>query len=371
MRIKILYILPSAQLGGAETQLLNILKNINRNKFQTFLGFIHKNSQLEKEFSQIKDNKIVYFDKKGKFDVLVYRKILNFIRKEKINIVHSFLGNHYSFIPCLFTKNVKAIGGIRSTCAGNDSFIERIMRFDLLRIIFKQKEFYLISNSYKGKNIYVKKGFPSNSIYVIPNGIDINKFLNGNGKKIINEFGLENKIVLTMVARIEKEKNHEELLNVFYDLQKKFDNLRLLIIGDGPYLPELKRVTEEKKLTSKVIFTGLRKNIADFLSETDIFVFPSKYPEGWPNVVGEAMCEGVPVISYPCGDVRKIIRNGYDGIITEANEVAFKEQLIPLIKSSKYREYLGLNARKTILKKFTIPIMVKNYEKIYLKLLRR
>jgi len=326
---------------------------------------------LRDEFKKINGLKLVNFSKRGKFDIKVYFRIAKFIRDNRIDIVQAFVSNHHAYIPSFLAGRSIPLGGIRSTYSNDKSFFDGILRFKLARLSSKSKKMCLISNSYAGRDIYVQRGFPEDEIFVIPNGIDVDRFLKGNRQKIIKEFGLKNKLVLGMVARIDEKKNHEELIRIFYDLQKDFKNIVLLIVGDGPHLPKLKRITEDLSLGSKVIFTGLRKDIPDFLAAMDIFVFPSKFPEGWPNVVGEAMCAGLPVVSYPCGDVSRIIRDRYDGIITEPDEIAFKKKLISLIKNPASRMQLGSNAKKTISNKFTIPIMVKNYEKVYLELIKR
>lgn len=370
-KIKLLYILPKQQMGGAEIQLLNLVRNINKNIFDVYVGLLYQKSELKSEFDKLDNVKVVKFNKKSSLDLRVYFKIAAFIKKERIDIVQAFLTNHHAYIPAFLAGRSIPVGGIRSTQDDNNSAYDRLVRFTLVRLFSKVKKIYMISNSHAGKDIYARHKFPNNNMFVVPNGIDISRFSKGSRQKIIREFRLQNNVVLGMVARIDEKKNHEELIRIFRGLQNDFKNLRLLIIGDGPNLARLKQIVKDMNLDSKVIFTGLRKDIPDFLAAMDIFVFPSKFPEGWPNVVGEAMCAGVPVVSYPCGDVERIIKNGFDGIITEPNEDSFMSELVPLIKSSSLRKRLGSNARNTIQKKFSIPVMVKQYEQIYQKIMQR
>jgi glycosyltransferase involved in cell wall biosynthesis len=368
-QIKILYLLPQQNVGGAETQMINLIENIDKTKFKVYLGIIYGGKELKEDLEKIKNITLISFNKINKLDITIFFKIAAFIKKEKIDIVQTFLSNHHAYLPVFIGRRGTPIGGIRSTNGGKGTFIDRFIRFDLTKLASKSKKMCLISNSHKGKEIYVQHKVPEKSILVIPNGINSNKFLKGNKNKIIKEFDLKKKIVLGIVARIDKRKNHEELIDIFYDLQKEFNNLILLIVGDGPYLSELKKIVIAKKIESKVIFTGLRKDIPDLLKAMDIFVFPSKYPEGWPNAVGEAMCAGVPVISYSCGDVKHIIKSKHDGIITTPNHI--RKDIKSLIKNKTLRNYLKINAQNKILKKFTTSIMVKKYEKIYINILKR
>lgn len=362
-KIKILYILPQQNIGGAETQMINLIKGLDKDIFDIYVGIIYGGKELEKEFKKILGANLILFNKKNRFDIRVFFNIAGFIRKEKIDIVQTFLSNHHAYLPVFMAGRGIPIGGIRSTYSGEESFIDRMFRFDITRLAVKLKKMCLIANSHAGRDIYLQHNFPKDRIFVIPNGIDVQKFSKGQAKKVRREFHLENKIVLGMISRLDKRKNHEELLEVFYYLQKKFTNLVLLIVGDGPHMSNLKRIVSEKGMGSSVIFTGMRKDIPDILHSMDIFVFPSKFPEGWPNAVGEAMCAGVPVISYSCGDIKHILKNGYDGVITRPASI--RVDITLLIKDKKYRAYLSSNAKKKILHSFTVPIMVKSYEKIY------
>lgn len=367
---KILFILPNTQQGGAETQLLCLLRGLDKSEFDVYLGLLYENEQLKKEFTSIKNVKTICFNKRGPWDVSVLFKIKRFIKKNEIEIVQTFLGNHYSFIPALFSKNVIAIGGIRATeQPKNLGFLKRIMIFKLPKIISKYNKSILISNSFSGKKLFLEEGFPEELIEVIPNGIDFNRFSKGNKDKILKEFNLKNKFVFAMVSRLVEGKNHPELIQVFNKLTEKRRNLVLLIIGAGPEMDKLKQLVKELDLNTKVIFTGNRKDIPDFLAAVDIYLFPSRFPEGWPNAVGEAMAAGVPVITYQIGDVKQIIKSGYNGIITDNNMKSFYNATIELMKSKNKMNLLGTNAQRTIGENYSVDKMVKNYQKLYFRLL--
>ncbi|MEM3374814.1 MAG: glycosyltransferase [Candidatus Woesearchaeota archaeon] len=386
---KLLFILPSPTIGGAEIQALYLLNNLDFEKLEVYCGFLYENKLLEDEFLKNKNIKIIKFNKKGEWDLFVYFKILNFLKRNQIDIIQTFLGNHHAYIPSLFYKKVKCILGIRAT-SKRKGFLLNLIRYDLPKFILKFRDIVFVSNSKSGKEIYVKNGIPENRIIVINNGIDIKKFSQGNRYKIIREFELydekyissknNNKIsgfiekdknifVIGMVARLMESKNQQAIIKITKNLKEKFSNIRfkVFIIGDGPNRKNLEKLTNELNLNNEIIFTGARKDIPDFLSAMDLFVFPSLFPEGWPNVIGEAMAAGLPIISYDIGDVKEIITNYYNGIITECNEKIFEDKIVELIKNDNLRKKLAMNAKRTI-KKYDISVMVKEYEKIYLDL---
>lgn len=369
IRKRILFILPSPTIGGAETQALYLLNNLDFNRFEVYCGFLYENKLLEDEFLKNNNIRIIKFYKKSEYDLFVYFKIFKFMKENNIDIIQTFLGNHHAYLPALFNKKVKCILGIRAS-SERKSFFLNLTRYYLPRLILKFRDLIFVSNSIRGKEIYVKNKIPADKINVINNGIDLKKFSNGNPRKIFKEFNIKkdkNLFIIGMVARLMESKNQQLIIKITKHLKEIFPKKRfkVFIVGDGPNRANLEKLVKDLNLENEVIMTGSRKDIPDFLSAFDVFVFPSLFPEGWPNVIGEAMAAGLPVISYETGDVKEIITNNFDGIITENDEKIFEDRLIELIKDEKLRKKLSINAKKTI-KKYTIENMVKEYEKIYL-----
>jgi L-malate glycosyltransferase len=367
-KINILFLLPQAKQGGTETQLLNLLKGIDKNKFTISLGLLYNNNQLKKEFENINNINIVYFSKINKWDLFVFRKINRFIKENHIDIIHSFLGIHNSYIPSIFSSKCISVGSIRSTYYNKYNLLDNLTRFLIPKLLTNFNNLVLVSNSKTGKKLYLKKGFTDKSIVVIPNGIDFKKYSTGKKEKIVKEFNLNNKFVLGMVSRLEEKKNHAMLFNIMDELIVDFKNLILLIVGEGPNFLNLKKHVKEKKLDNYIIFLGNRKDVQDILCAMDLFVFPSLFPEGWPNVIGEAMSAKLPIISFTKGDIKYIIKDNYDGILIKENVKVFKDKIIELIKNKKKRKLLGYNAKDTIKNKYQFKKMVEEYEFFYLNL---
>jgi glycosyltransferase involved in cell wall biosynthesis len=362
-KTKILYILPNTTQGGSETQLLYILKGIDKSKFEVTLGLLYDNGSLSKEFHSVPEIHVVNFKKKSVLDLAVFSKIAKFLTHERIDIIHSFLGNHHAYIPGLFSKNTFVVCSIRSTHT-DSNILKRALRFNLLRLLQKRQRHILISNSEAGKTTYTAFGFDETSVKVIPNGIDTEKYSTSKPNKLIREFKLKGKTVISMVARLDKRKNQSEMLDTMKDLIQHHNELTLIMVGDGPERDALINKARALKIDNQVIFTGSRKDTADILAATDIFAFPTRFPEGWPNAIGEAMCAGIPCVAYPAGDIPKIIEDGKDGFVVKDKE-ELKEKIEKLIKDKRLRVKIGEAARKKALKEFGLKKMVKKYEAIY------
>lgn len=133
---------------------------------------------------------------------------------------------------------------------------------------------------------------------IIPNAIDINQFkfnqeVRDNKRKELNI--PSDYVVIGHVGRFTYQKNHAFLIDIFYKLLKVCPNAKLLLIGDGPYLFNIKRSVSELRIEDSVFFLGRRNDVPQLLQAMDCFVLPSRF-EGLPIVGVEAQAAGVPCI---------------------------------------------------------------------------
>ena len=135
------------------------------------------------------------------------------------------------------------------------------------------------------------------NVHLLNNGVDLNLFrFDPEARQTLRrEFGLEDKLVVGHVGRFNKQKNHMFLLDVFYEIQKKQENARLVLIGQGELEGSIREKIARLGITDKVIFTGLRSDVPRLLSALDVVVFPS-FHEGMPNVIIEAQATGLPCV---------------------------------------------------------------------------
>jgi len=368
-KINILFILPKTEQGGAETQMMYLLQGLNKTQFNIYLGILYSGEQLNDKFKSIKGIKLIDFKKRNKYDIFIHFRIAKFIKTNKIDIIYSFLGNHHAYIPSLISKPKITLGGIRNNNISKLRGINKTKSIIVNNLLNKIINYKLISNNYAAKKIYAEKGFNSNNIIVIPNGIDLKKYTKGNKRKIIKELNLQDKFIIITVGRLIKSKNHFLLIENLEKLLKQNTNLVLLIIGDGPEKHKLKLLIEKLNLSKQIILTGNREDISDILSATDLFIFPST-SEGWPNVIGEAMAAGTPIITYNSGDVDRIIKNNVDGIITKNDMPSFVNEIKYLINNKKNMDSLSKKAQKKIKENFSLNKMIKQYETIFKNLVR-
>ena len=189
-------------------------------------------------------------------------------------------------------------------------------------------------------NLKVFKGYKGPTA-VIPNGIDLNEF---NPKVPKIKKYLDGKINILFLGRIEERKGLIYLLKAFKILSERYENLRLIILGEGPLKADCQRWTEKNKLGNVVFEKSIiQKEVPSYYRTADIYCSPAIYGESFGIVLIEAMASGVPVVAFA--------NNGYKGVLEKTRGGRFlvkprdyktlAQKLETLIKSSKLRTEMG------------------------------
>lgn len=199
------------------------------------------------------------------------------------------------------------------------------------------------------------KAMGAKKAILIHNGVDTSVFKEKEGKKP------NDMITVTFVGRLVYSKGVQDLILVFSEISKEYD-AKLLIVGDGPYKPDLQRMAQAVG-KENIRFLG-RKNqseIVAILASSDIFVNPS-YSEGLPVSVLEAGAVGLPIIATDVGGTSEIIEDGKTGFLIQPKDnKALREKICLLIENEQLREDFAKNVRQVIDKNFSWDIIVDRW----------
>ena len=172
-------------------------------------------------------------------------------------------------------------------------------------------------------------------------------------------FSLQDKIVLGYVGRISREKGLDVLLDIFLQLKAKFDNVYLLIVGDGP-LRNIFNNRENVKVTGFIS----HKDAAECFRAMDIFVLPSVTEANSLSTL-EALKSGVCCVTSDVGAIRDYLKNGFNGYFYYTQDELYS-LLEKLIKNEKLRKTIGMNAGKSVIEhtwEKTADNLIKIFEK--------
>ena len=193
-----------------------------------------------------------------------------------------------------------------------------------------------------------------NEITVIPNAIDLNAYKNINVEDIDNlkaELNLGDSKVILYAGRIAPEKNLIFLLKSFKTLTERNMNVKLLIVGGGPQLQELKDFASENGLSDTVVFTGMIEyaKMPLYFKVADIFAITS-VTEVKPLAILEALAASLPIVAVNAPGASDTLSQMYDGILTDVDNEAFSNGLIKVLTDNALYNKLVLGADQTAYK---------------------
>jgi glycosyltransferase involved in cell wall biosynthesis len=196
-------------------------------------------------------------------------------------------------------------------------------------------------------------GVPSERIVVIPNGIDEEFFSPPDSTEAKRLLRLDGKTVLGFVGFVREWHGLEGAIDLLADPRCPSD-LHLLVVGDGPALPQLKERAERFRSLEKVTFAGLvdRAALARHLAAIDIALQPSAVDYASPLKLFEYMGFGTAIVAPDQPNIREILVDGESArLFDPANRAAFGEAVLEVARETGLRERLGAAARRTIVQR--------------------
>jgi glycosyltransferase involved in cell wall biosynthesis len=201
-------------------------------------------------------------------------------------------------------------------------------------------------------------------VSVIPNGVDCRHFRPMPQLRAAERARLgfaDEHMVLGTVGNVRPVKNYPFLLRVMSRLASVMPNARLLCVGGGSQLEEMKQRAESLGLGRRVVFTGAAKDIRPFVAAMDAFALCSRQ-EGNPNAVLQGMAMGLPVVSVRVGEVPFVIEDGLSGLlVAPGDEDGFLEAVKDLAFDPQRRRLIGDAARHRVSEYYGAPQMIESY----------
>lgn len=367
-RINVLYVIWSLGLGGAERVVINLAKGLDKMRFNPIVCCLNDKGEFANELEDI-GIKVIPMYKKGKFDYRLIGRLTNLMREEKIDIVHTHLfgANLWGRVAA-----IKAKVPVIIATEHNVDFYKRLYHFIIDKFLSISTD-RIIAVSNKVKKFYVNRGIKPDKIEVIYNGIKTDGYrIDELGRlEVKKEFGIEDdEILLGVIGRLVEQKGHKYLFEALNMLDGRY-KIKLLVVGEGPLLENLRSQIAGLKLEDKVIFTGLRKDVARILKDIDILVMPS-LREGLPIIALEAMAAGKPIVATNVGGNPEVILEEETGFLVPAKDyLALSKAIERLIQYKELAKKMGENGYNRVKNHFSIEKMVKETEEIYCELLKK
>lgn len=297
--IRIVHNIASLHLGGSQSFVMNVYRNIDRSKVQ--FVFVVTPEIREGFYDEITNlgGKIFTCPRYKGTNYIQYNKWWDdfFNKHPEYKVIHGHVRSTASIYLKIAKKHeLVTIAHSHSTSNGNgiSAIVKRIMQLP----IRKQADYLFACSDKAGKWLYGEKAITQQNYYMIPNGVDLKRFKFDVNKRNQMRMTLgikEDMMILGHIGRLSTPKNHKFLLNVFNQYHKINSNSKLLLVGDGELFDSIKQHINKLDINDAVIMTGSKQNTEDYYQIMDIFLFPSLW-EGLPVSVVEAQANGLQCI---------------------------------------------------------------------------
>lgn len=278
-KIKILHVTAALDTGGVETLLTNYYKYFNRDDFDwsiiTMVDKNHKEGVMENNLKKM-GVKVFYMPRKIPtfFQQLICFN--RFLKNHHFDIIHCHVDEFNVFYLAIakFHKIPVRI----SHC--HIAFTHRGLIFEIISKIVKPMLRLTYTHSFAcSKDAATFLYGDINHTYIMKNAINTNKFKFSiiAREKIRKQYNLENNFVVGCVGRFHWQKNHDFLLNVFYEILKIDHTSRLMLVGEGELKTNIVKKAKHLEILDKIIFIGTTNEVESYLSCMDVFVLPSRY----------------------------------------------------------------------------------------------
>lgn len=313
-RCRLLFVIRALSCGGAERQLIELVRAMDKNRFEITVATFYDTGKLGDDARTIPGIRVVSLRKKGRWDLapFLYR-YAKLVREIRPDVVHGYMGtsNELALLARLLT-GARAVWGIRGSGANQSAY------HDWVRHVGQWSERKLsrfadciIVNSEAGRDDHLRDGYEGSRMTVISNGIDTERFTPDPdaGLEVRREWGLSpGTPVIGLVARVDPMKGHSVFLKAAALIASRRPGVRFVCIGDGSreYRERLVALSDELGLQERLEWHPARRNIEAVYNALTVVTSSSTFGEGFSNVIGEAMACGRPVVATDVGDAARI-----------------------------------------------------------------
>lgn len=363
--MKIVYVITQGTWGGAQSHVYSLLKDQTLKKNEIWLITGNRGRLTEQVTNYLPNVKLIILksirrdilpvdDLKAVFQL---RKIIKSIRPDIVHLHSSKAGTvgrlaAFHIVPVIYTVHGWAFTpGTSKKRAMVAVIVERLLQSATTKYICVSKFDYDIGRQKQLMNA-------KHPGIVIHNGVLAEKI---NNKKKNNE-----KFVISMAARFENPKRQDLLIKSIAAVPHR-DNIKLILLGDGPLIEACKKLVEDLNIQNLVKFKGSVSDVQAYYEVSDVVVLISDH-EGLPISLVEGLATGRPIIASDVGGNRELIEgNGY----LVSNSIKSIAKAINNLKNDKnIRQKMSLKSKKMFNEEFTNDEMLKKTNHVYSSVIR-
>lgn len=374
-RSVVMLLISSLERGGAEQQVVELVRQMDRDHFDPFVCSLSSHTPLATALPDPQRD-LVVVAKKHKFDVSTVTRVARVMAERNVRIVHAFLFDA-NFVGRLAGRMARVPIVISSE--RNTDYQRRRIHSICLGLTRSWSR-AMIANSHSGKRFVSRSlGIPQEEIYVVHNGVDVSRCCPGDRSKVRRELSIADEdFVVGMIANFKPQKNHAQFFQMAELVLRRFprtwfvcvgEPLRDNFLGGEDYHRAMCALVKRTDTKNRLRLLGIRRDMPDVYNACDVTVLTSRH-EGTPNVLLESMACGVPVVATDVSDNAYIVRDGYTGFIVPLDDAeATAGRVGDLLADPDRRRAMGRAAREWVEGEFSPARMARKTEAVYSELL--
>ena len=366
--LKVMFLLTSMPVGGAEILLTNLIRRLDSKRFQPELCCLKSLGPLGEELSS--EVPAMHGNLRHKFDVRIALRLAKLLKQRRIDALITVGCGDKMFwgrIAAHFAGTPVVVSALHST--GWPDGVGR-----LNRLLTPWTDAFIAVAEEHGRHLIDNERFPKEKVHVIPNGVDTNvfRFTQSGREAIRKELRISiDAPVAGIVAALRPEKNHELFLKSARRVLDVQCDAHFMIIGDGERRESLASLSAELKLTGRVHFLGTRRDTREILSAMDVFCLTSKN-EANPVSILEALATSRPVVATNVGSVAETVQPGITGFLAEpGNSKEIADHVLGLFEDDSLRECIGAHGRDEVVSNWSLDRMIRGYEELVTSIYRK
>ncbi|MCL2822536.1 MAG: glycosyltransferase [Polyangiaceae bacterium] len=372
-KIGVCFVVNNFNVGGLEKVVLDLINNIDRDKFEPSVICIDGPGKIFDRVS-LDDNACLVLDKSqsiktplGTFDPMSLWRMKQFFTKRCVKIVQA-----HNLGPLLFGGLSAHLGYQRPTMiyTEHNQFYSASPTARRKFIFYIRLADHVVAVSHDLQRTLAHRVKPTAPVHVIHNGIDGSRFDLGAGAvgrdEVRAELGVGGgEILLGAGVVLSKQKGLEYLLEAARTVISEEPRARFVLAGDGPLREQLERKAGELGLGDRFRFLGYRSDMHRVISALDVYVLSSLW-EGLPLALLEALAMGKPIVATRVGGNPEVVLDGVNGFIVPPRDVgALSHALLQVCRHDGFRESVRNVNRERFETHFSLQAMVKAHEKLF------
>lgn len=348
-------------IGGAERQLLELLKGLDRERFRPVLACLERGGPVAKRAAEM-GVPVHHITRLWRWDLSVPARLAHLIRRERLSIVHGYLG-----LPGFYGAVGGKLAGARVIATIRIAGPRKRVSDATERVAFLLAD-CIISNSKAGADYYFKHWPGRAKTRIIYNGYVLADFDFAN-RRARSELGLPEGVPLIgHVANLTYLKDYPTFLMALAIVFAEDKDAVAVILGEGKMRQQYRALAEDLGISTRTIFLGHRRDVLDLVKHFDICVLASHpaYSEGLSNSIAEYMGMAKPAVATATGGNVELVNDGATGFLAPAGEPRLlAEKILALLGEPELGRTLGANGRKFFEQNLTLEKMVAETEKVY------